>query len=208
VSSKQNKRRDPEKRAAKRARQREAVGRSRQDDTAQLKPSKSQMSHASSAKARRKAREGERAMRNERPDLGEATPAAEIVKRGKFWLRYLNQAEYWIPKGKPAIRIAEMDEQWRRNAAAWLLRRASIVASCYTVAELSMLHAPMLVVVAEIDGKPVEWLDPNATLAPSEGSMAADMLDRERARRAERPEEWLKATPLFRALLEGLPPAS
>lgn len=58
--------RDPEKRAAKRRRQREAQARSTQDTQPEPRQSKSQATHASNPKARRKIRDGERKMRNER----------------------------------------------------------------------------------------------------------------------------------------------
>ena len=59
MSGKQNKFRDPVKRAAKRARQREAASRS-SALPADPKISQSQATHASGPKARKKAREGER----------------------------------------------------------------------------------------------------------------------------------------------------
>jgi hypothetical protein len=64
MSAKQNKNRDPLKRAAKRARQREAAARGQQAP-GKARPSQSQMTHASSGRARKKAREGEAAMEKE-----------------------------------------------------------------------------------------------------------------------------------------------
>ena len=60
MSSKQNRFRDPDKRAAKRARQREAAARGAHP-TAKKKEtaSQSQMTHASSGKARKKRRDAE-----------------------------------------------------------------------------------------------------------------------------------------------------
>jgi hypothetical protein len=61
VSSKQNVGRDPDKRAAKRARQREALARGAMPTTAKTgRVSQSQMTHASGSKARKKRREGEK----------------------------------------------------------------------------------------------------------------------------------------------------
>ena len=60
MSNRQNKFRDPAKRAAKRARQRETAARSTAATLPQPKPAQSQMTHASNPKARKKAREGER----------------------------------------------------------------------------------------------------------------------------------------------------
>jgi hypothetical protein len=71
MSNRQNRNRDPVKRAAKRARQREALATS----TASTRPgqdvSRSQATHASSGRARKKARDGERAMDAERQQLQE-----------------------------------------------------------------------------------------------------------------------------------------
>lgn len=72
MSGKQNKGRNPEKRTAKRQRQREAAERGSVRNEKSAKPSQSQMTHASSNRARKKAAEGERAMRAEHPDAGQA----------------------------------------------------------------------------------------------------------------------------------------
>jgi hypothetical protein len=65
MSNRQNRNRDPEKRAAKRKRQREAAKRS----TATTAPTNTvgggQATHASSGRARKKARHGERVMETE-----------------------------------------------------------------------------------------------------------------------------------------------
>ena len=66
MSGSQNRNRDPAKRAAKRARQREARSRSTATTEPQQAMSRSQACHASSGSARKKAREGERLMANER----------------------------------------------------------------------------------------------------------------------------------------------
>lgn len=61
MSSKQNMGRDPDKRAAKRARQREAAARGALPTTAKAeRASQSQMTHASGGKARKKRREAEK----------------------------------------------------------------------------------------------------------------------------------------------------
>jgi hypothetical protein len=60
MSSRQNMFRDPDKRAAKRARQRDAKARGALPTTTKAdRPSQSQMTHASGSKARKQRREGE-----------------------------------------------------------------------------------------------------------------------------------------------------
>jgi len=66
MSNSQNKNRDPVKRAAKRARQREAASRSTATTRPEQGVSGSQATHASSGRARTKARHGQRLMDAER----------------------------------------------------------------------------------------------------------------------------------------------
>ena len=65
MSGKQNRNRDPAKRAAKRRQKREAASRSTTTDQPS-RQSGSQATHASSGRARKKARHGERLMETER----------------------------------------------------------------------------------------------------------------------------------------------
>lgn len=132
------------------------------------------------------------------------TKLEEIQRRGSYWLALLGQGEYWQPNCAPIIRITDMDDRHRRNSAAWVLRQARMIEFCYSAAEQRHLYAPVAVVIGEIDGRPVERLDHEAHMAPTEGSMAADVLDREFADRAADPVAWLKSTALYKALLDGL----
>ena len=66
MSNCQNKGRDPVKRAARRRRQREAASRSTATTEPEQGVSGSQATHASSGRARKKARHGERLMETER----------------------------------------------------------------------------------------------------------------------------------------------
>lgn len=74
MSSKQNKFRDPAKRAEKRRRQREAATRSAAKAEPTPKPAQSQMTHASSNRAKKLAREGERQMHAERERTDGGSP--------------------------------------------------------------------------------------------------------------------------------------
>jgi hypothetical protein len=126
----------------------------------------------------------------------------DVRQRGRWWYAYLSQGEIWFPKGRPKLPITDMDERWRRNAAAWLLRQAKTIEFYYSAYEIDRDHEPMMVVIGEHpDGRVVERLDPEAYLAPAEGSMAGDAYERIFEERAERPEEWLKSTPLYKALI-------
>jgi hypothetical protein len=95
----------------------------------------------------------------------------------------LNQADVWLPNGKPAVKITDMDESWRRNAAAYLVRTAKSHAFQYDLGLLSHIRDS----------------------GPREGTLAADRLDQDLLRRADAPEEWLKTTPLYKALVQDLP---
>jgi hypothetical protein len=124
----------------------------------------------------------------------------EVRKRARFMYAYLNQGEWWFPDGRPRVRIADMDESWRRNAAAFLLRHARGAEFRYTLGELDVLSTPVpFVVGVREDGTVVERTDPSVTLGPS-GDMACDAFDREVEERRDHPEEWLKVTTLYQAL--------
>jgi hypothetical protein len=110
----------------------------------------------------------------------------EFKQRAVAYFEYLNQGEQWQPKeGKP-VRITAMGPRWRRNAAAFLLRRA----------DWAHLHAWGMVFAA------------SGVLAPDPLSHAADALDGEieatTAHIHDDPAAFLATTPLYRALMHGL----
>jgi hypothetical protein len=111
--------------------------------------------------------------------------------------RYLGQGEVWLPNGKPSIPIADMDPEWRYNAARWLERRAIYFAMSYSYGEIISLALP-LYVSGDSRNRRLSELD-----LMSEA--AADDFDREADWRAMNPEAWIRQTPLYRALTEGLP---
>jgi hypothetical protein len=121
-----------------------------------------------------------------------------------FWHAYLLQGTYWVPRDRVPVEVSGMDAGYRRNAAAWLLRRAPLAEMYYTAREMDLLSRPVPVTIGEVDGRAVERIDPGVTHLPSEGSMAADALDDELERRSADPGAWLKTTPLYRALTAGL----
>ncbi len=132
----------------------------------------------------------------------------DLERRARFWFMYLRQSTKWKPRASKAVSISEMDDSWRYNAARWLLRRAQLAEMLYTFGELRVLGEPLPVVIGEADGEPIEVLDLEASLfsnrLPSEGSMAADAFDDEIDQRTQDPEVWLKTTPLYQALVQGL----
>jgi len=98
-----------------------------------------------------------------------------------MWLLY--QDEWWQPKVGPMLRIAEMDDGWRHNTAAFLLRRAPRLAE--------RAWASMAA-------------DASGPLGPS-GDMACDAFEAELDWLDADPEGWLCETPLYQALVAGLP---
>ena len=117
-----------------------------------------------------------------KPPAGEGGSLHDQPRRVSImWL--LHQDEWWQPQGRPMLRIAEMNQAWRHNTAAWLLRRARALAE----------HA-WASMVADASGP----LGPSGDMACDAFETAMDQLDAD-------PEGWLCETPLYRALIAGLP---
>lgn len=120
----------------------------------------------------------------------------------------LEQGEVWVPRDKPAVRISDMDPAWRYNTARFLTRNARAYVPSYELGEhLSIWGAQAREVLGEVDGEP--RYGQMVRLAPSPGSMAESVLERElddaSRVRSEDPEAWIETTPLYRALVDGLP---
>jgi hypothetical protein len=116
------------------------------------------------------------------PPSGESGLLHDRPRRvSRSWL--LHQDEWWQPKVGPMLRIVEMDQMWRHNTAAFLLRRAPRLAA----REWALMVA-----------------DASGPLGPS-GDMACDAFEAELDRLNDDPEGWLRETPLYRALIAGLP---
>ncbi|MEU8040944.1 hypothetical protein [Streptosporangium sp. NPDC049078] len=130
------------------------------------------------------------------------------MRESLAWFKYLDQGETWVPNGKPALPITDMDITWRHNASQWLLRQAKPLAWRYGMGELAFIYgttAPTL--IPDETGHPVPGPDV-AVFAPM-GEMAQEALERElddaQEERDADPEAWLKSTPLYLALVDGLP---
>lgn len=109
------------------------------------------------------------------------------------WLDYLNQGQVWHPSGKPPVVIADMDLEWRYNAAQWLDRRAYRIG----LQHVRAAHAWLAVQLS-------------SPLGPSKD--AADSLERDiddQSAEIERdPVAWIRTTELYRALVADLPTKS
>jgi hypothetical protein len=121
----------------------------------------------------------------------EAAPKPKApAKTGMSWFEYLTQGEKWKPNGKPLVAIADMDPEWRFNAARYLERHAAVIGQRYSLAQTMWFAA--------ITSSP---------LGPGEN--AADSIehdiDREEAEIARDPVAWIRTTKLHRALVAGLP---
>lgn len=92
MSNRQNRNRNPVKRAAKRRRQREAQGRSTATDQRD-RPTGGQATHASSGSARKKARHGERVMETERQQREERTDDDLVAAGLRVALAWRRRAE-------------------------------------------------------------------------------------------------------------------
>jgi hypothetical protein len=129
--------------------------------------------------------------------------------QARFIHWYLSQGEVWFPNGTPKVRIQDMDLRWRRNAANWLVRRASNWAFLYTVGEINWLESgcggAWREVVSDGAGNPVAG--PPVSMMPS-GDMACDAFEREQEAREANAESWIKTTALYRALVAGLDDAA
>jgi hypothetical protein len=118
---------------------------------------------------------------------------------------YLRQDQLWLPNGRPAVRIADMDREWRYNASRWLERRAEYFEARYTFGEILALSTRgMRAVVGEVGGVAVEagpWLSHFDLM----GDHARDAFEAAQDERRREPAAWIRTTPLYRALVAGLP---
>lgn len=129
----------------------------------------------------------------------------EMKGKAVAYYCYLNQGEQWKPKDRPWLPIADMDASWRGNAARWMKRRAAAFELYYSIGELAALSEPtMRAVVGEVDGVPVED-GPLFSHLDLMGDCATDAFDREVSGRSTNPAGWIRTTPLYRALVSGLP---
>lgn len=105
------------------------------------------------------------------------------------WWRYFNQSKRWQPdNNRVAANIVDMPPEWRLNCVRFLERRATRYAAAYAKGcEAETLNVPHVM----------------------SGEMAQCSITRELEEEADwartNPDEWIRATPLYRALAAGLP---
>lgn len=106
----------------------------------------------------------------------------------RVWYDYFNQGEVWKPDKRPMFQIVDMPREWRLNCARFLERRALGFAQRYAFGCEAVLWGAMGVL---------------------NGEMARDSvtreLDAEAAYARDYPTEWMRSTPLFLSLVNGLP---
>lgn len=122
------------------------------------------------------------------------------------WYWYLNQDEYWYPNGKARIQIEKMDERWRRNAANCLIRWSPNLVFQYQMCEHEWLITGMGGQWREVIGEDEDHQPIAGGLANMlpRGEMAMDAYERSQEKAIEHPEEWIRCTDLYKALLKGL----
>ncbi|MFI7042642.1 hypothetical protein ACIBI0_38695 [Microbispora rosea] len=123
----------------------------------------------------------------------------DMVAKARTWAGYLNQGETWIPATGVPVKVMDMDQGWRSNAARWLLRRAGVLEFYCTFAEVQRLTSMtgQAVLGEDEHGNPV--LGPPEIIPLSDH--VEDALMREMDQRADDPQAWLKTTTLYRALV-------
>lgn len=118
---------------------------------------------------------------------------------------YLDQSKTWYPNGRPPVAIADMGAEWRHNAARWLERRAAWFAMAYSYGEILWLSRPTMREVIAHDSERGDIFGRSFSPLDLMSETVADMFDAEDDRRARDPLAWLKTTPLYRALIDGVP---
>lgn len=107
---------------------------------------------------------------------------AKFQRQCEFVYAYLNQTEWWLPKPpRRPIHVADMDPQWRHNAARWLERRAVAWELEYSLGEIYAL------------GSSFEFM----------GDSVRDGFEEAQDQRRLDPLAWIRTTTLHRALLDG-----
>jgi hypothetical protein len=135
----------------------------------------------------------------------------ELKQEAVAWYKYLDQGECWIDAQKVQHSIESMTDRYRRNAVDHLLRISPGAVELYNYGEIIWIFEPVKVkiVIGTVGGEPVTRTETIAIRAPC-GDAACDavdeILDVEQARRRKDPVEWMKTTPLYRALMHGLTP--
>lgn len=132
----------------------------------------------------------------------------ENTSRDQQWLAtyyYLSQGERWLPNGRPSVAIADMDQEWRFNAARWLERRAASFALRYSFGEIEHLARPTMVEVLGIDENGADILGETSSALDRMPEAVEYAMDNEFQDRMNEPATWIRTTALHKALVKGLP---
>ena len=131
-----------------------------------------------------------------------------LVQDGRMnWFLYLNQNKFWYPDGKPRVEVnKDMEDTWRVNAARWLLRNSPKIVVAYQADELLYLLNGAGGIWREVIGE-----DKNhrpitggpANMLP-QGELAQEEFERTQEWQLDHPKEWIRQTPLFKALINEL----
>lgn len=123
------------------------------------------------------------------------------------WFWYLNQKVWWYPDGKPRVEIEKnMTDFWRVNAARCLLRWSPKVVLAYQLDEMAYLlngagGKYRSLIGFDEDKNPI--LGDPANFLP-QGELAQEAFDQMQEWQLDHPEEWMRQTPLFKALIDEL----
>jgi hypothetical protein len=138
-------------------------------------------------------------------DARKPVTAADLKAQAYLIYAYLNQGTHWKPKVRPIVRVADMGTPWRRSAARWMERRAGWFEFMYGVGETCAMSEPsMRMAFGEVDGQVVES-GPRFSHLDLMSDWAHDAFDAELDARSADPVAWLRKTPLYRAMVDGIP---
>lgn len=121
----------------------------------------------------------------------------------------LEQDQIWFDIRSQRHEIAEMSVRYKANVIGWLERRAHGFAVMYGIGKEARIWGASAPVVIGVDdnGDPIESRK-SYSMAPTPGSMAADMLeaelDAETTKQLADPVAWIRTTPLVRRLLDDI----
>jgi len=127
-------------------------------------------------------------------------PTAEENASAHF--HYLNQNKFWIDEQTNKYMIVDMTDSHRRNAAKWLVNRARQFEFYYSMGEMLWMNAPRYHGFG-IDGRDRGYMSEFDLMSDS----VSDEFNQWIEDRVANPTAWIVETPLYKALLDGVPEA-
>lgn len=108
----------------------------------------------------------------------------ELFEGAKAAFRMLNQGKWWVPADGKPVEIKRMCDSHRRNAARVLLRHAAGHADVYGIGEAAAVFGDF---------------------APADDTgLMSEAAEQAHEERLADPQAWMRTTPLFLALVDGL----